>query len=53
MVAGRLGVQLISEEKELEFNFDFLDCTKRVPEELAPMIWVGTMTLNKVRPLPR
>ncbi|GJN93045.1 hypothetical protein Rhopal_006090-T1 [Rhodotorula paludigena] len=42
-----LGVQLISEEEELGFDFDILDCTKFVPEELVPIKWVGTMTLNR------
>ncbi|BGP19370.1 hypothetical protein JCM10213_000998 [Rhodosporidiobolus nylandii] len=41
------GVQLISEEQELTFDFDILDCTKWVPEELAPIKWVGEMTLNR------
>lgn len=31
------GVQLVSEEQELEFDFDILDCTKLIPEELAPI----------------
>lgn len=42
-----LGVQLISEEEELGFDFDILDCTKWVPEELVPIKWVGEMTLNR------
>lgn len=42
-----LGVQLISEEEELKLDFDILDCTKWVPEELFPIKWVGTMELNK------
>ncbi|KWU44552.1 catalase-domain-containing protein [Rhodotorula sp. JG-1b] len=41
------GVQLISEEQEQTFDFDILDCTKWVPEELVPIKWVGTMTLNR------
>ncbi|BGP02826.1 catalase 1 [Rhodotorula toruloides] len=41
-----VGVQLISEEQELTFDFDILDCTKLVPEELVPITWVGTMELN-------
>ncbi|GAA6015258.1 hypothetical protein JCM8202_002402 [Rhodotorula sphaerocarpa] len=41
------GVQLVSEEQELEFDFDILDCTKLIPEELAPIKWVGTMTLDR------
>ena len=42
-----LGVQLIAEEDEHNFDFDLLDCTKLVPEELVPVKWVGTMTLNR------
>ena len=42
-----LGVQLISEEQELGFDFDILDCTKVVPEDLVPIKWVGTMTLTR------
>ncbi|GAA6057065.1 hypothetical protein JCM3770_001440 [Rhodotorula araucariae] len=42
-----LGVQLMTEEQELGFDFDILDCTKLVPEELVPIKWVGTMTLNR------
>ena len=42
-----LGVQLITEEQELGFSFDILDCTKVVPEDLVPIKWVGTMTLNR------
>lgn len=41
------GVQLIPEEDEDKFEFDLLDCTKLVPEELVPVKWVGTMTLNR------
>lgn len=42
-----LGVQLIAEEDEDSFDFDLLDCTKLVPEELVPIKWVGTLELNK------
>lgn len=42
-----LGVQLVAEEDEDSFDFDLLDCTKFIPEELVPIKWVGTMTLNK------
>ena len=41
------GVQLIPEEDEHKFDFDLLDCTKLVPEELVPVKWVGKMVLNK------
>ncbi|KAK4057357.1 catalase 1 [Microbotryomycetes sp. JL221] len=42
-----LGVQLVDESDEDSFDFDLLDCTKLVPEELVPIKWVGTMTLNR------
>lgn len=41
------GVQLIPEENEHDFDFDLLDPTKLVPEELIPVQLVGTLTLNK------
>lgn len=42
-----LGVQLIPEEDEFKFDFDLLDPTKIVPEELVPVTIVGRMTLNR------
>lgn len=42
-----LGVQLIPEEDEHKFNFDLLDPTKLVPEELVPVEIIGKMTLNR------
>ncbi|MEB1808431.1 MAG: catalase [Bacillaceae bacterium] len=42
-----LGVQLIGEEDEFQFDFDVLDPTKLWPEELIPVEMVGKMTLNK------
>ena len=42
-----LGVQLIPEEDEHKFNFDLLDPTKLVPEELVPVLRIGKMTLNR------
>lgn len=41
------GVQLIPEEDEHKFDFDLLDPTKIVPEELVPVELVGTLTLNR------
>jgi len=41
------GVQLIPEEDEHKFDFDLLDPTKIVPEEIVPVQLVGTLTLNK------
>lgn len=41
------GVQLIPEEDEHKFDFDLLDATKLVPEELVPVKIVGKMVLNR------
>lgn len=41
------GVQIIPEENEHDFDFDLLDPTKLVPEELVPIQLVGTLTLNR------
>jgi len=41
------GVQLIPEEDEHKYDFDLLDPTKLVPEELVPVDIVGTLTLNR------
>ena len=42
-----LGVQVIEESREHEFDFDLLDATKLVPEELVPVELIGKMTLNR------
>lgn len=42
-----LGVQIVNEEDEHEFDFDLLDPTKLIPEELVPVEIIGKMTLNK------
>ncbi|MEJ7829921.1 MAG: catalase [Segetibacter sp.] len=42
-----LGVQLIPEEDEFKYEFDLLDSTKLIPEELVPVIRIGKMTLNR------
>lgn len=42
-----LGLQLIPEEDEFKFDFDLLDPTKLIPEELVPVQRVGKMTLNR------
>ncbi len=42
-----LGVQLIPEEDEHKFDFDLLDATKLVPEELVPVKLVGRLVLNR------
>jgi catalase len=42
-----LGIQIIPEEDEHKYEFDLLDPTKIVPEELVPVTIVGRMVLNK------
>jgi catalase len=42
-----LGMQVIEEQDEDAFDFDLLDSTKIVPEELVPVRRVGVMTLNR------
>lgn len=42
-----LGVQLIKEGEEGQFDFDILDATKIIPEELVPVRRIGKMTLNR------
>jgi catalase len=42
-----LGVQIIEEEDEHRFDFDILDATKLIPEELVPVQPVGKMVLNR------
>ena len=41
------GVQIVNEEDEHKFDFDLLDPTKLIPEELVPVKIVGRMTLNR------
>lgn len=42
-----LGVQMIAEEDEHQFDFDVIDPTKVWPEELIPVEIIGKMTLNR------
>jgi len=42
-----LGVQLVPEEDEHKFDFDILDPTKIIPEELVPVTLIGKMVLNR------
>ena len=42
-----LGVQIVPEEDEFKFDFDILDPTKLIPEELVPVQRIGKMTLNR------
>ncbi|KZP01018.1 catalase-domain-containing protein [Calocera viscosa TUFC12733] len=41
------GVQVVPEEKEHDFDFDLLDATKLIPEDLVPVKYIGTLTLNR------
>lgn len=42
-----LGVQVAAEADEHKFDFDLLDPTKIIPEELVPVQRIGKMTLNR------
>jgi catalase len=42
-----LGVQIIEAEDELKFDFDILDSTKLIPEELVPVHPIGKMVLDR------
>jgi catalase len=56
-----LGVQIVKEEDEhkvcrsgcvrpitdVQFDFDLLDSTKLIPEDLVPVQNIGTLTLNR------
>ena len=42
-----LGVQIIPEKDEHKFEFDLLDPTKLIPEEMVPVKIIGKMTLNR------
>ncbi len=42
-----LGVQVVDEKDEFAFDFDLLDPTKLIPEELVPVQRIGRMTLNR------
>ncbi len=41
------GVQIVPEADEHKFEFDLLDPTKLIPEELVPVQRIGKMTLNR------
>ncbi len=43
-----LGMQLFDQEFADKFDFDILDATKIIPEELIPVRKVGRLVLNKV-----
>jgi catalase len=42
-----LGIQVVPEADEHKFDFDLLDPTKLIPEELVPVQKIGKMTLNR------
>ena len=42
-----LGVQIVEEQDEHLFDFDLLDATKLIPEELVPVRRIGKLTLNR------
>jgi len=42
-----LGVQIVEEKDEHKFDFDLLDPTKVIPEELVQVRLIGKMTLNR------
>ncbi|MGZ8144726.1 MAG: catalase, partial [Methylosarcina sp.] len=42
-----LGVQIFDEAEADKFDFDILDSTKIVPEELVPIRLIGKLTLNR------
>jgi catalase len=41
------GIQLIPEEDQLKYEFDPLDPTKIIPEEVIPVQRIGKLTLNR------
>ena len=41
------GVQVVEEKDEFKFDFDLLDPTKLIPEELVPVQRIGKLTLNR------
>ncbi|SHL11130.1 catalase [Hymenobacter psychrotolerans] len=42
-----LGVQVVEEADEHKFDFDLLDPTKIIPEELVPVTIIGKMVLDR------
>jgi catalase len=42
-----LGVQIVNEEDEFSFDFDLLDPTKIIPEEIVPVKRIGKMVLDR------
>jgi catalase len=46
-VEFELGVQIVEEADAGKFDFDLLDATKIIPEELVPVRRIGRMTLDR------
>ena len=42
-----LGVQVVEEKDEDKFDFDLLDATKLIPEEMVPVQRIGKLTLDR------
>lgn len=42
-----LGVQIIEESEQNDFDFDLLDASKLLPEELVPVQRIGKLTLTR------
>jgi catalase len=42
-----LGIQVVESSREHDFDFDLLDATKIIPEELVPVERVGRLVLNR------
>lgn len=42
-----LGFQIVPQEDEHKYDFDLLDPTKLIPEEMVPVTLIGKMTLNR------
>ncbi len=42
-----LGVQIVEEADEHKFDFDLLDPTKLIPEEIVPVQRIGKLTLDR------
>lgn len=42
-----LGVQLFTEDEAAAFDFDHLDATKLIPEEIVPVRTIGRMVLDR------
>jgi catalase len=41
------GIQIVEEKDEFKFDFDLLDPTKLIPEEIVPVKIIGKLVLNR------